>query len=530
MTQSTEFEEFWDPDELARRAGEGGPATGGNGQTEWPEPEPLAVQAEMPYPIDALPAILRDAVEEYAKYGQQPIPLIATSALSAVSLAAQGLADVARDEHLCGPSSLYFLIIAISGERKTSADNWFKSPLRAWMTTRCDVMQPEVDAATAALAAWKAEHDGLLAKIKTASGKAATKDGVSIEDLRADLIALEQAKPAEVVVPRLFYEDANNPTLAADLANDWPSASLWSDEAGLIVGAHGMSADMAMGYIGLLNRLWDGNPFDRDRSTARRARMRGRRFTVSLMAQPIVIERLLTLADGVSRGMGLIARFLVTWPTSTIGTRKYRRAPQMPAIEQVRQRLTELLNMPLPLDPENPTIMALAPPMLRFTGRAQKLWESFHDDVEAELGRNGQYADVADVGAKVAENAARMAGDFHVLAHGPAGKIDSKTLFRAIKVVSYHLYEARRVLTAFDKSESITDAERFLGWLWRQPARTPPTPINLRNVLRVGPRTLRDVKRRDAAVEVLAEHHHLIPCNEAGKPRRYILNPRSVPQ
>jgi hypothetical protein len=88
------------------------------------------------------------------------------------------------------------------------------------------------------------------------------------------------------------------------LAEGWPSASLWSDEAGLVIGAHGMSDEMAMGFIGLLDRLWDGNPFDRDRSTARRARMRGRRFTVSLMVQPVAMERLLTLAGGASRGMG----------------------------------------------------------------------------------------------------------------------------------------------------------------------------------------------------------------------------------
>lgn len=40
-----------------------------------------------PYPVDALPSIIRNAVSAYHKYGQQPLPLIACGALANVSLA-----------------------------------------------------------------------------------------------------------------------------------------------------------------------------------------------------------------------------------------------------------------------------------------------------------------------------------------------------------------------------------------------------------------------------------------------------------
>jgi hypothetical protein len=485
-------------------------------------------EKEKPYPVNALPQILRDAVVEYAEYGQQPAPLIASSALASLSLAAQGLADVARDEHLRGPISLYFLNIAVSGERKTSADNWFRGPIHAWMLARRDLMQDEVAAGEALSAAWKAERDGLLAKIKSARGKG---DDAGVEQLRENLIKLEQGKPREIIVPKLFYEDSNAPALAIDLAEGWPSASLWSDEAGLVVGAHGMSDDVAMGYVGLLNRLWDGTPFDRDRASAKRARIQGRRFTVNLMMQPLVMARLLSLAGGASRGMGLIARFLLSWPASTIGTRVYRQPPRdVPAIGRLRRRLNELLDLPLPLDPENPTIMALAPPRLRFTARAQRLWEQFHNDVEVELGKTGEFADIADIGAKTAENAARMAGGFHVAEHGPTGEINSKTLFRATRVVLWHLNDARRVLATFERPESLTDAETLLEWLLRQPATDPPASIDPRHILQFGPRSLgRGVKRRDTAIEILVEHNHLRVAPKAISGRgakRYVLNPR----
>jgi hypothetical protein len=522
-------EEFARGEERRQRersdATDAGSKSKGNGSTEWPVLVPLAAPqaAERSYPVKALPEILQDAVVEYREYGQQPYPLVATSAFSCMSLAAQGLADIARDEYLIGPISLYFLAIAVSGERKTSSDNWFKAPLLRWMVELRDARQDEVAEANAAIAAWQAMRDGLIAKIKSASGKPPKpdSDALSVEELQSDLADLEKAKPAPVIVPRLFYEDTNSPTLASDFAQDWPSASLWSDEAGLVVGAHGMNDDMAMGFFGLLNRLWDGKPFDRDRSSARRAYMRGRRFTVSLMAQPIVMARLLSVASEASRGMGLLSRFFLAWPTSTIGTRAYREVEHMPAIEKFTARIRELLDMPLPLDPEAPTIMALRPPVLKLTVEAAQKWREFHDDVEAEIGKTGEYAAVADVGAKIAENAARLAANFHILEHGPAGEIDVETMLGAIKIVNWHFYEARRVLASFNTSQVVTDAEILLEWLLSWPLKDDL--VDPRRILQFGPRALgRDVKRRDAAINLLVEHGFLTKLQ--GRARRYKLN------
>jgi len=102
-------------------------------EVNWPDPEPLfePADAERRYPLDALPPIIAEAVEQYQAYGQQPLPLVACSGLAASSLAAQGLADVARDRHLTGPISLHIAAIAVSGERKTSAGHAHQPRLAA---------------------------------------------------------------------------------------------------------------------------------------------------------------------------------------------------------------------------------------------------------------------------------------------------------------------------------------------------------------------------------------------------------------
>ena len=87
---------------------------------QWEAPVELTPEqtSQAPYPTDALPSIIRNAVNSYQQYGQQPLPLIACSALANVSLACQNLANVARDSLLVSPVSLFFIVIANSGREK----------------------------------------------------------------------------------------------------------------------------------------------------------------------------------------------------------------------------------------------------------------------------------------------------------------------------------------------------------------------------------------------------------------------------
>lgn len=93
----------------------------------WHSPKPLTkVSAkEITYPMDALPSIVQKAVNAYHQYGQQPLSLIANSALANISLACQAQANIARDHYLVSPLSLYFLTCGSSGERKSAVDSAF---------------------------------------------------------------------------------------------------------------------------------------------------------------------------------------------------------------------------------------------------------------------------------------------------------------------------------------------------------------------------------------------------------------------
>jgi hypothetical protein len=505
-------------EEIVRKKSNGAKPIGHDPDTGWPDPEPLIEpgEEERPYPVDALPPVISAAVEEYRGYGQQPLSMIASSAVAAASLASQGLADVARDSRLVGPISLNFAIVAVSGERKTSIDRHFTAAIREWQTAKRESLANADSKARAEISAWQAEHDGLLGQIRSAAGKKAS-GKADIAAMKASLSELEQTRPAGVITPTLFYEDVNAETLAVMFAEGWPSASLWSDEGGLVIGSNGMSDENLMKFVALLNRLWDGSSFERLRLTAKCAHVRGRRFTVSLMMQPLVMARMLGACGGAARNMGFVARNLVAWPASTIGNRSYREPPaDMSAIKRLNWRLRELLDSELTT--EGPQ-MALAPPRLPLSWKAKREWTAFFDGIEAKLSRIGEFGDVPDVGSKIAENAARMAGVFHVVEAGPAGDIDRRMMDGAISVVVWHLNEARRVIGANRKPEDIADAELLLEWMRKQEETIDP-----RSILQFGPARLRDKKRRNPALKVLADRHLAF---EIGNPTRLILNPKA---
>jgi len=77
---------------------------GWTGETPWRKPQPLTAKIEPePYPLDAFPDAIRAAVEEVQRFVKAPVPLVAASALAALSLACQAHIDAKRAEKLCGP-------------------------------------------------------------------------------------------------------------------------------------------------------------------------------------------------------------------------------------------------------------------------------------------------------------------------------------------------------------------------------------------------------------------------------------------
>lgn len=134
---------------------------------KWGIPQPITPKpAKQPYPVDVLPPILKNAVIEIAEQTQAPIAMVACSALATLSTAVQGHINVQRpgSRNLIGPTSLYFLTLADSGERKSTVDREFTEPIQVFEETA------QREAATD-LAEYQALHDVWQMELDAAVGK-----------------------------------------------------------------------------------------------------------------------------------------------------------------------------------------------------------------------------------------------------------------------------------------------------------------------------------------------------------------------
>ena len=322
----------------------------------WPEPQPLAVKVEPePYPLDALPASIRAAVEEVVGFVKAPVPMVASSALAALSLAIQAHADVKRAEKLFGPVGLFLLTIADSGERKSTCDGFFTRAIRDYEEAQAEAAKPALKDHRAAIEAWEAKRGGVKESIRQLAKT--NKPTASMESALRDL---EHDKPEPPRIPRLLYADATPEALAYGLAKHWPSGGVVSAEAGIVFGSHGMGKDSVMRNLGLLNQLWDGTSLTIDRRSSESFTVRGARLTVALQVQEPTLREFFTRSGALARGTGFLARFLVAWPESTQGQRPFSDPPaNWPHLAAFHRRIAAILDQPAPIDTDG----ALIPPM-----------------------------------------------------------------------------------------------------------------------------------------------------------------------
>lgn len=493
------------------------PSLGAHDVGGWPEPLPLIVSHErLPYPSEALPGLLGEAVREVQSFVQCPIALAACSALSVLSVAAQGLVDVQRGDGLSGPVSLYFLVLADSGERKTSCDKIFSAILDEWDAAQREAYRVRIAEHAASMRAWKAISEGIEGAIRDAARKNKPTD-----QLKRDLAGHEAKQPVPLFVPGVKHGDITPEELARTLATGWHSGAILSSEAGVIFGSHGMSADSVMRNLSLFNVLWDGGSFKIERKNSPSFEGAGARLSLGLAAQPDTVRAFFDATKGLARGSGFASRFLIAQPKSTQGTRLYRDGGKLPNTDKYLKRIRELLDMIPSINKRG----ELAPVMLPLSPEAKTTWIQFHDDVEVELRTNGELTEVRDAASKCADQAARIAAQLHVLEHGATGVISSGHMETAAKVAAWHLYEARHVLGEVALPKNLKNAARLDLWLMRYCRENNVASVSTRDIQRTGPNCIRDKHDLDQALSELTDAGRAIVQID-GRQKRVLLNPK----
>ena len=459
----------------------------------WPLPQELtATSAALPYPLDALPLTVRAAVEEVASFVKAPISLVASSALAYLSLAVQASVDVMRAEKLQGPTGLFFLTIADSGERKSTCDQFFGASLRDYEAQQRELAAPLIKDYQADIEAWDCKRNAIREKIRHL-----TKNDKATDRMEAALRDLEHQKPESPPVPRLLYADSTPEALAYSLATQWPSGGVMSSEAGIVFGSHAMARDAVMRNMALLNIIWDGGELTIDRRTSESFVVKGARLTAGLQIQEATLREFFTRTGPLARGTGFMARFLLSHPQSTQGQRLFSHPPESwPHLADFHRRLTALLEQPIPIGPD----AVLTPRLMTLTPEAKAAWIAFHDMVETQLGSGGLLFDVRDVASKAADNVARLAALFQVVELGES-PISLPSLDAASRLVGWHLTESLRFFGELCLPEELSAAVRLDDWLLTHCQREGKPSLSKNYIRQHGP--LRNREKLDAALQEL---------------------------
>ncbi len=469
-------------------------------KSDWVRPSKLIQDSEsVPYPIDALPVGIGDAVREVLEFVQCPMALAACSALSALSVAAQHLANVRRAEGLVSPVSLYTLAIAESGERKTSVDKHFTSAIAAWESTQAELAEPDLKRYQVEHDSWSMQYEGLKQKIKdTAKAQKPT------DLLTSQLHQLKSVEPIPVRVPRLIYGDSTPEQLGFSLAKKWPSGAVLSSEAGIVFGGSAMTGDSAMRNMALLNVLWEGGTHTIDRRTSESYKVQGARLTMGLAVQSDTVRAFFDNSRQLARGTGFAARFLIAWPESTQGTRLFREPPKsFPKLSKFNERINQLLDkMPILTDSGG-----IEPAILEFSPEAKDVWIDFHNQVEIELRVGGDMADARDVASKAADNVARLAALFHIYELHSEGQINADLVKVAAVIVTWHLYEAKRFLNQITTPAHINNALKLDAYILKYCREHKTNHVNKTHVRRNG--AIRDKRLLEESIAELVEANRI---------------------
>jgi hypothetical protein len=334
------------------------------------------------------------------------------TALSAMSSACQGIANVELPTGYRVPLSLYILIIALSGERKTAVENAFFLEIKKIERELLDKHQKDIEDYKRRIHNWSL-HERELGKL-LARAASKCEETKSIEARQIDLY---DRKPISPPTPRFIYKDITPNALAHSLYKNISLACLVSSESGDLFNGK------AMQELGIYNEIWSGSSVTVDRKSSDDFSITNPRLTLALMIQPDILYRFLKKRGSEAIEGGFLSRFLVINPNSYIGLRVGENSPpNKEIINNFHGRMRQMMQQSIDIEINNRNQK-----LLQFTPNAKEKWRNIAMSIEKNMEQHGFYHHANGHGSKLMDNISRLAGIIHTF-EGLEGDISSHTL------------------------------------------------------------------------------------------------------
>lgn len=460
-------------------------------------PDPLPLQREIPppepFPIWALGRFMEKAAQSIIHSSKVADSICGGSFLSTASLCVQGHRDVVIDGRT-HPLSEFFLTVATSGDRKSTAD---KQALKSLHAYQREVLESEFKAE---MERYKNDHEAWTAKRKKLLRTCP--DGIN-EELTA---LIEPKRPLE---PIIICDEPTIEGLQRLYYLGRPSLGLFSDEGARFIGGYSMNKENLLKTIAVLSKLWDGDVITRIRSEER-YRLAGRRLASHLMLQPVIFNKLLSNPE--MREQGIMARFLTAFPPAAGDTGAYNEVDlnQDEHLLAFWNRCNEILDIEGGMSLKQGTENELDPQPIRLSFEAKEVWKEFYESVESELGLTGRYKPCYSFAKKIAEHAARIAGILEIFQDLHALDISEETMRKAVAIAQWYLNEALRINGIAFVDQELELAQGVLEFLQKRNLKQ----FNAREIMRNGPNAVRTKKMAERMIQILFDNECVEPLPE----------------
>lgn len=462
---------------------------------------------------DPVPFFQR-VVEEVAKNTQAPIDMVQLCALAAISITTQRLINVKLPGVGVVPTSLMLMVVAKSGERKSTVESKFFNPIREFEQSKRTTYEKNYQQWKAKHEVWQVERKAVQKKLDKAITINAPSEEIDV--IRTELtqkIAQELKKPSPV---KILYDDSTAQALYSGLQNGLPFAGLISSE-GRNVLKSGAFSDMAK-----LNSLWSGESIIIDRVKAESIHISDARLTTLIMVQPEVLADYMDKKGEQARGSGLMARFLFSSGQSTQGTRlmgDYNQEPSWKHLDDFNYLIKEFLESSY----QSSLKEVFKPQILELSPAAEKIWINYYNDVEKNINSGGFYDNFGDHASKLAENAGRIAAlinqfNFNVNIINPEIMEYAIIICQSLSNNFVNLFNLQ--------SQEMKDAINLNSWLNEQKKYIRiGEHIKKNDILQKGPSELRKSTRLDKALDILVSEGLIDYC-QVGRTKCINLYPQ----
>lgn len=425
---------------------------------EWPPIVPLMAVDLLPFPVEALPPVLRQFSEEVAESYQVPVDMPAMLSLVTAAVPLSKYLRIQLRPDWSEPCNVYVAVALPPASRKSAVVAAMTKPLYAFERESKKAIQNEIKRA-------KLKRDALNGKLKKAKKAAEQAGPEELDQALREVEEIEKQIPEIPTPVRLVADDVTPEKLASLLAENDGKMAIISAEGGIFESIAGRYSN-GIPNLDVILKGHAGDNLRVDRIGRETELIDSPALTIGLTVQPEVLKGLASKPG--FRDRGLIGRFWLVMPPSMIGSRKIETQPIYPDTQIKYQYLIgDLLDLFHRIGDDQLPVTRY----ITLEPEATQIFKEYCQSIEKELGVGGSMEMIKDWGGKLVGGVARIAAILHAVIHPKApwdSKVTPESMSNAIKIGDYLQRHALSVFQLMGADPDMNGAQHILERLQRE--------------------------------------------------------------